>query len=176
MIRAATPADAPDIARVHVETWRRAYDGLLPADFLATLSVAVGTVRWEDHIADQERRTFVAGDPVRAFASAGPPRDADLPAGTGEVYAVYVHPKAQRQAVGKALVEAATAWLGERGCTGAALWVLTGNVGARAFYQAEGWQQDGSERTIDLGGTLADEVRYRRELSARAATPGPVGR
>lgn len=165
MIRPATVADAPDIARVQVETWRLAYDALLPADYLALLSVAAGTVRWEEHLAGADRRTFVAGEPVRGFAAAGPPRDPDLPDRTGEVYAVYVHPARQRQGLGRALVDAAVDWLAGCGYAAAALWVLTGNAAGRAFYEHGGWQQDGSERTIDIGGALADEVRYRRDIS-----------
>ncbi len=38
-IRPATPKDAQGIAWVHVETWRAAYAGLIPANVLAQLSV-----------------------------------------------------------------------------------------------------------------------------------------
>ena len=34
MIRPATLNDAPEIARVHVASWRSTYQGLLPDDFL----------------------------------------------------------------------------------------------------------------------------------------------
>jgi hypothetical protein len=35
LIRPARPADAPALAAVHVATWRDAYAGLLPDEFLA---------------------------------------------------------------------------------------------------------------------------------------------
>lgn len=38
-IRPATPKDAQGIAWVHVDTWRAAYAGLIPANVLAQLSV-----------------------------------------------------------------------------------------------------------------------------------------
>ena len=44
------------------------------------------------------------------------------------------------------------------------LWVLEGNVAARAFFEARGWETDGS-RTADLvGEVLLPAVRYRRAL------------
>ena len=37
-IRAAKPADAGSLARVHVDSWRSTYTGILPDEFLAGLS------------------------------------------------------------------------------------------------------------------------------------------
>ena len=36
-IRRALPSDAPGIARVHVESWRSTYVGIVPDDYLASL-------------------------------------------------------------------------------------------------------------------------------------------
>ena len=158
VIRAATPADAPGVARVHVATWRAAYAGLVPDAVLAALSVPAAAAKWEGHLADPAVRTWVAvaGGEVTAFASAGPSRDADTP-DAGEVYAVYVQPGAQRAGLGRSLLGTALAWLGPREVT---LWVLTGNAAARAFYEACGWRPDGAARGIDVGGAVVDERRY----------------
>lgn len=164
MIRVATPADAPGIARVHVDTWRAAYAGLVPAPVLDALSVPVNAARWEGLLADPATRTWVAvaGDVV-AFAAAGPPRDADLAPPLGEVYAVYVAPAAQGGGLGRALLAAATAWIGPGG---AALWVLAGNAPAQAFYTACGWAPDGAGRTVDVGGAMVPEVRFRTPVTS----------
>ena len=39
IVRPAKPGDARDIAEIHVRTWQAAYPGLVPADYLAALSV-----------------------------------------------------------------------------------------------------------------------------------------
>jgi len=160
VIRRATPADAADIARVQCETWRAAYAGILPDHVLDALSVSAGASRWEGHIANDDVAVWVAGD-VDGFASAGPSRDEDRH-GTTELYALYVHPRAQRRGLGAALLDAAV----EHGAS--TLWVLAANDAGRAFYQARGWSEDGTKRTIDLFGAPADEVRY--------ATFGPFAR
>ena len=167
MIRRATPADAPGIARAHVETWRAAYAGILPAAALDALSVPAGASRWAGLLAVPESRTWVAlrdGDVV-GFATAGPPRDADLDGSYGEVYAAYVRPAAQRAGLGRALLDTACGWLAETGRDSAALWVLSANAQARAFYATCGWCQDGAEREIDVGGAVAAEARYRINLA-----------
>lgn len=160
VIRRATTSDAAAIARVHADTWRAAYAGILPDAVLDSLSVSAGASRWEGHIANGDVAVWVAGG-VDGFASAGPSRDEDL-AGTTELYALYVHPRAQRRGLGTALLGAAV----EHGAT--SLWVLAANAPGRAFYEASGWRQDGTKRTIDLFGAQADEVRY--------ATFGPFAR
>lgn len=161
--RPARIADAADIARVHVETWRVAYAGLLPDAFLAAMSVPAGTARWEAHIETPERIVYVADDSgeVVGFASAGPPRDADAPEDAGEVYAVYVHPAAQRHGHGAALLRSVTAGLAAAGYRSALLWVLVANAPARSFYAVQGGEPDETTQTRDLGGALADEIRYR---------------
>ncbi|MEX0715757.1 MAG: hypothetical protein WD066_04185 [Planctomycetaceae bacterium] len=35
IVRQATPADAPAIAAIHVDAWRGAYRGIVPAEYLA---------------------------------------------------------------------------------------------------------------------------------------------
>jgi GNAT superfamily N-acetyltransferase len=171
-VRTATPDDAAGIAAVQVTTWRAAYAGLMPAPFLAGLDVRAGTARWAGLLRDTTVRTFVSDGPhgVEGFATAGPARDADLPPGTGEVYAVYVLPQAQGKGLGRDLMSAATAWLAGHGNAHGAVWVLTANAPSRAFYEALGWCADGAARAIDVGGALVDEVRYYCLLRPDAAT------
>jgi len=45
MIRPALPNDAAEIARVHVDSWRSSYRGLLADEFLDSLSEAGYTDR-----------------------------------------------------------------------------------------------------------------------------------
>ena len=46
-IREAKPADARGMARVHVDSWRSAYHGIMPADYLAGLSYDSRESWWE---------------------------------------------------------------------------------------------------------------------------------
>ena len=49
---------------------------------------------------------------------------------------------------------------------GAALWVLEGNAAAHAFYAACGWAPDGASRTVDVGGAVVPEVRFRTPVTS----------
>ncbi|VWB18578.1 hypothetical protein [Burkholderia diffusa] len=47
-IRAATSVDARAIAEIHVASWRATYPGIMPASYLAGLSVQLRTTAWRD--------------------------------------------------------------------------------------------------------------------------------
>jgi len=164
MLRAAVPADAPAIARVHVASWRTTYRGLLPDDYLAGLEVDEYTARWSRVLADRHGRSdvLVAEEQGRVvgFASCGRERDGDLRY-QGELYAIYLLHEAQRRGHGRALVAAAAGALAARGMTSMVVWVLRDNAGARAFYERLGGKYLG-ERSLDLG---PEAVVSAREVS-----------
>ena len=59
MIREAQREDACDIARIHVSTWRDAYDGIVPASYLNGLSVKKRQERWESMLSESTDGTLV---------------------------------------------------------------------------------------------------------------------
>ncbi|SDE64667.1 hypothetical protein SAMN04488689_10282 [Paenibacillus sp. cl6col] len=49
-IRKAMAGDAPGIARVHVDSWRTAYQGIISDTYLSSLSVQARQNMWEHAI------------------------------------------------------------------------------------------------------------------------------
>jgi len=166
LIRRAGPADARAIAEVTVAGWQAAYRGILPADFLARLSVTAREAAWQSMLGSDEEEGAPAWIAERdrrgiGFVASGPPRDEDVLLPGAEIYAIYVFPDAWRSGAGRALLTtAADHWRG-RGVTTLVLWVLEANVAGRAFYEAMGWSADGRRQEIDFGAFSAPEVRYR---------------
>jgi GNAT superfamily N-acetyltransferase len=170
-VRAAEPADARGIARVHVAAWQAGYEGLLPAPFLAGLSVPKRAARWQGILAepsDQRARTLVAerGGSVVGFASVGPSRDDDADPVSGELWAIYVDPQHWGTGIGHVLHVAALEALQADGATSASLWVLQGNDRATRFYERHGWAADGASKTDWRDDVRLDELRYRTSLLA----------
>ena len=164
LVRLATPDDAAAVARVHVDTWRAAYTGLVPQGILDGLSVERREQFWRSVAeAPGEHRLAVAeaAGRVVGFASTGPARDEDLPPGSGELLAIYVEPAAWGEGHGARLLRWAVADLRARGLDPLVLWVLTENTRGRGFYEVMGWQPDGTARPIDFDGTSVEEIRYR---------------
>lgn len=161
IIREAAPADAPGIARVHVESWRTTYRDLLPADFLAGLSVERRTAYWDEFLrrTDRDSSMLVAeeADRIVGFVVAGPERTG-TPNYRGEVYAIYLLESHQRRGIGAALLRAAVAWLRRSGYNSMLIWVLAGNP-SRGFYAAMGGQPVATQ-PITIGDTTLEEVAY----------------
>ena len=176
--RWATPDDATGVAIVHVESWRVAYQGLIPADVLDALRVderADGWSRWiessrrgqpTDGEAAAPHRLLVAeaDGGIVGWASFGAGRDegtTDL----GEIAGLYVHPDYWSRRVGHALITRAEQELVAAGWSEGYLWVLRGNDRAIRFYEQHGWHADGGEKFGDAGGAHElHELRHARSL------------
>ena len=163
-IEPATDLDARAIAQVHVLAWQHAYRDLLPADYLAGLSVDWRETVWRDAIALGEPQVLVArlvGE-VIGFASFGRSRDADAPAGCAELWAIYLSLTAWSRGIGRALWQAARDALAAQGFGSVTLWVMEGNARAIRFYEAAGFVLDAdSAKRFEIGGQPLVEVRYR---------------
>lgn len=167
IIRPAEPEDALAVARVHVQSWRRAYAGLLPEAYLADLRAEERAAKYDFSNSDPSKpQTIVAAEDMRilGFATVSPSHDQDLP-DHGELSALYVDPEFWGQRFGLALMKAARMRLLDIGFRTAFLWLLVGNARAARFYEADGWRQDGLKRSREVWRALVDEVRYRRSLA-----------
>ncbi len=108
-VRPAAPGDAAHVARVHRESWRTTYTGILPAAVIAEHALAQDEASWRRRLAraDPDAATWVAecdGAPA-GFASCGPARHR-LEGLESEIYALYVVQGSQRRGAGAALVRA----------------------------------------------------------------------
>jgi ribosomal protein S18 acetylase RimI-like enzyme len=160
MVRAAELNDAASIARVHVQTWKTTYRGLLPDEFLASLDEAHYADRWKRGIADASSRVYVVEDEsgVVGFASGGRERAGEDGYG-GELYAIYVLERAQRHGRGRELVRAVVGGLREMGFEDMIIWVLRDNLAARRFYERLGGVYVRSQ-PITFGPAVLQEVSY----------------
>jgi GNAT superfamily N-acetyltransferase len=163
-IRKATGADADGIARVQERGWQIAYADIFPVPELARGGF-IQPGRWRERldVPPPGWSTFVAvEDGVVGFVSVGPSRDEQ---GTGELYAIYVHPEQWSTGAGRALMLRAEEQLrteyGE-----ATLWVLEQNSRARRFYERAGWSPDGARKQEERWGVSAPEVRYRKTFAS----------
>ena len=146
VIRRARASDSDDIARVHVQSWREAYRGLLPQAYLDQLSVAAHERQWRRSLTDGGWG-FVAQWEQRivGFASGGLSRGRrDV---SGELYLLYVLRARHGQGIGRALFDASHLELARRGHHGLLVWVLADN-GARRFYERLGGEPAGEAKVM----------------------------
>lgn len=164
IVRPARPGDEGGIARVHVQSWREAYTGRIPASLLERMDVARYTERWGEILGGRHAsgeptgRSWVAvlGDEIIGFSTSGPCRDPDRRREDLELYAIYLRAAHYGSGTGSVLLDAA---LGDRPAT---LWVLEDNPRAQAFYAKHGFAFDGALRQDARWGEVLHEVRMAR--------------
>jgi ribosomal protein S18 acetylase RimI-like enzyme len=162
VVRPAEPADVPELARVHVQTWRETYRGVMPDEVLDDPG-AVGRREqfWTAVLTDdryRDRRTAVAEQDgaVVGLALAGPPLDDDA-TWSAHLYVLYTLASVHGSGAGAALLAAV---LDPE--ESVALWVADPNPRAQAFYRKHGFAPDGTSK-LDHG---VHEIRM-----VRAAAP-----
>ncbi len=166
IIREAKAIDAASIAKVVVDTWRSTYTGIVPQEFLDSLSYDSITKVWHSHITDTNKIwpgwfIYVAEDDygkVFGLAGGGPSHSPDLPF-SGELGFIYLLKAFQRQGAGRQLLATVALLLKQQGHKSMLLWVFTSNKPSRAFYEAMGGKVAG-ERIIDRYGGLLSETAY----------------
>jgi L-amino acid N-acyltransferase YncA len=162
-IRFADPEDARAVAEIHVEAWRAAYAGILPAAFLAALTVLSRQVLWEQVLAEKQGdlQVAMAGDRMLGWIHIGPCREAGAAAEDAEIRAFYVSLAAWSKGIGRELWVSARTHLLQQGHHQCHLWVLTQNARAIDFYKAAGFEWDKAPaKTMALGGSKVGELRF----------------
>ena len=174
-IRPATLNDAQSIARIRVQGWRFAYQGLISQDYLDSLSVAEDTERMRGYLSqlpqnslpsrsesvqgssDYEKQSFmlaVRGDAVLGFCRFSAVSDKTdraeraNPGGAmnGRLHSLYIDPDSLGQSIGHTLMNHALSTFAAWGCERATLWVLEGNSRAISFYERQGWRCTGDTK------------------------------
>jgi ribosomal protein S18 acetylase RimI-like enzyme len=162
-IREARVADAAGIARVHVDTWRSTYAGIVPASYLTALSYDQKAKKHAEWLVKPipGTKTFVAdgegGASIVAFAEGGRERGGH-PVYKGELNAIYVSDKYQRCGIGQQLVREVVKHLRALGLANMVTWALEDNPYAR-FYEKIGGTRVG-EKWLDMDGKRLKEIAF----------------
>ena len=148
------------VSRVYEESWRGAYRGLLPQDYLDSLPAG----KWVPYLeqAGRESLLLLDGEKIVGTASCCASRFPEL-SGWGEIVSLYLLPEYWGKGYGKRLFSAAVEQLETMGCCDLFLWVLEGNQRARAFYERMGFRPSGTCVEDKIGGMPVREMQYRRE-------------
>jgi GNAT superfamily N-acetyltransferase len=163
-IRAAQPADAEALGRMHFAAWREAYGALLPASFFSAEREERRIASWATILSkpseDTVLRIAVRDGAVVGFATAGPGRaneTAGPPVRDRELWALYVLAAEYGSGLGHELL---TAVLPDD--VPAEVWVFEENPRARAFYAKHGFRPDGARHAFGPDWGDQSEIRLVR--------------
>lgn len=161
LIFPAGPADAEDLARVHVAAWRESYRGLISDAYLDRMNEAAHARRFFEALTrpSPHDATLAAADRtgIIGYAAGGPSRRRI--AGEAEVHTLYVRVAAQRQGLGRALLTGMARVFADQGARSLMISTLRDNLPARRFYERLGGAAETPRQEQGPGGLLY-EVAY----------------
>jgi L-amino acid N-acyltransferase YncA len=161
-IRKATIDDTKAIAKVHVESWKTTYEGIVPSSYLQQLSVTEKEQLWKKGLQQNKHYIFVVEEDgnVCGFISGGKNRTTQGKESEyeGEIYAIYLQKETQRKGYGKELVKTLVNDFVNDGIHSMTVWVLEDNP-SKHFYEYLGGKAV-NETIINIGGKELKEVCY----------------
>ena len=173
-VRPAVADDAPELARVQVDTWRTAYASILPAAVLDGLDPAQVSEVWAAAITappTPQHRVLVALEQQWrvGFLAVGPADDLEAddpsPGTTAAISTLLVEPRWGRRGHGSRLLAAAADLASEDGTTRLITWIPAEDAASQGFLVSAGWAPDGLARALDTGAGELREIRLHTALA-----------
>lgn len=152
IVRPPVPTDVPAMARVHVDTWKETYRGIMPDELLdAPDLIDRRHQMWTQILAEEAPQKFVTAvaesdGEIVGIALSGPPEDDGSPEDR-HLFVLYTYRSMHGTGAGQGLLDAVI-----DPAETTALWVADPNPRAQAFYAKNGFVADGTVKTDDYDG------------------------
>lgn len=145
------------LSRVYEESWKYAYKGIVPQEYLDSIPKG----QWVTSVDMPSRCSLIMLENGEMIGTSSfcPSRCEDM-AGWGEIISIYLLPGFMGKGYGKKLFGGAVRELEEMGFRNIFLWVLEDNIGARRFYEKQGFVPNGKYLDDNIGGKLLREIMY----------------
>ena len=159
IIRKAELKDITGIAKVHVDSWRTTYKGIVPDTYLDSLSYENREQIWKRGI--EENHVYIAeneNNQIVGFATGGKERTRKYDGYKGELYAIYLLEAQQGKGLGQKLFKSVVNDLKEMKLNSMLIWALEENPACR-FYEALGGKKIDTAK-IEIDGQKLSEIAY----------------
>jgi ribosomal protein S18 acetylase RimI-like enzyme len=173
-VRPATADDVTELARIQLDTWRLAYQTVLPAQVLQSLGTEQIAASWQAAVTappSQSHHVLVAmeGEFRVGFTAFGPdadrqPQDPE-PERSAAISMLLVEPRWGRRGHGSRLLAAVADLSKPAGITRLVAWVPVTDTASLQFYRSAGWEADGLRRDLDTGAGTVTELRLHTALA-----------
>lgn len=157
----ATTEDSEVISKIHAISWKSAYKGIVPQDYLDELKNDFWVNAFHNWISNNLFTALLIYDdevPVGCIAY-GKARDEEF-SGWGEIVSIYVLPDYWGKGYGHRLLVTALLDMKKRGYKNCYLWVLRDNSKAKKFYEKHGFNCNNDEYNFEINNKSLTDIRY----------------
>lgn len=163
LIRRMTEDDLCEVDALYVAAWKVGYKGLLPHDFLGSLTSKIVDRSPKSYFFDEGSFVIFDGERIAAHVHARPAAEEKM-RGWGEIHTMYALPQFWGMGHAGELFDYAVDWLHVQGFDKVYLYVLEGNERAARFYKKHGFTPTDDTLDCEVGGTTVTDIRYTKEL------------
>lgn len=164
-IKTASIHDVKDLSYIHALSWKTAYKGIVPQEYLDNLKNDFWVSSFEKWISDYTiiaKLVYVGNEAIGCIAY-GKSRDVSLP-DWGEIISLYVLPEYFGRGFGKALIVSAINDMHQIGFKNIYLWVLEENLQAQKFYNKNGFSKTEDKLSCEISGKQLFDLRFIHQL------------
>lgn len=160
-IRYTEVNDAKVLGKIHSESWKIAYKGIVPDFVLDNITADKRERYFEKALSEnlEEDTLIFVDDKAVGLMTIGKCRDNDRDNTYGEIWGIYLLPEYWNRGIGSYYINWGINELKNRNYKKITLWVLEDNLNSRKFYERMGFKHDGTVKEIDFGKKL-NEFRY----------------
>ena len=154
--------DRLEISRIYEESWKFAYKGIVPQDYLDSIPPG----HWAEYLDREGTGPLITVENneligTTSYCGSRSPAFPDF----GEIISIYLLPQYIGKGYGKPLLDAAVGELQGLGFQEIFLWALAENQRARKFYENNGFVQTKHCMEHVIGGKKLLEVQYYRAVA-----------
>lgn len=160
-IQRANLEDAKIISNIHALSWKTAYKGFIPQQYLDELRDDFWVDAFKDWIRTYRFTVLIIYEnelPIGCITY-GKSRDETLPE-WGEIVSIYVLPNYFGKGYGNILLNTALKDMNKLGYKNIYLWVLEDNLNAKAFYEKNGFLCNNDKYIFEIMGKPLTDLRY----------------
>ena len=161
IIRPVEKADLYGVAKIKVETWNNSYKGIVDNTYLEKMDYKKTANKWLKNFDNENFIVAVEDQQIMGFCRYGNRIDEidRFKEYDGEIYAIYIDKKFQRQGIGNEMVKVACSELKKQNKNKVLIWCLEDNLEARKFYKRISGKELGIKKS-NIGGKEYNEIAY----------------
>ena len=149
--------DINAIGKIYEKSWKYAYSGIIPKDYLESISGD----NWLPHFENKNMNNLVLTENNEFIGTSSYCKSRSKDFGSfGEIVSIYLLPEYMGKGFGAKLFEATLNELIKLGYKNVFLWVLEENTRARCFYERQNFKPSDKFNYINIGGKELKEVAY----------------
>ena len=164
-IRRGNEEDSEVISRIHAESWKSAYKGMVPEEYLKDLKDDFWALNFKKWISEDMVKVKIIYVDFKAAGviAYGKSRDEKFN-DYAEVWSFYLRPEYFRKGLGTTLMKSVLCEMCDEGYKHCYLWVLETNNNARRFYEKIGFRSNNDKCHSKILDKNLIDIRYILDL------------